>query len=251
MDRRPIFSIVLLAIISVCGLCLWEIHVPNDGREPMEAMADAGNGLDETNTAPKLIAFTFDDGPKAGKTDVLLDELKKRNVQATFFLLGLQIEQYPDIVKRMFEEGHQIGNHTFNHVQLSILDKAGVKSEMEQWEDSYFKIVGEQPYCLRPPFGAVSDAMSEEVNVPMILWSVDTEDWTGKKAQDIADYIIKEAQPGDIILMHDIYDESVKGAILAIDELSQRGYTFVTVDELFQSKNMDLVPGKVYRRVSY
>ena len=81
----------------------------------------------------------------------------------------------------MFEEGHQIGNHTFNHVQLSILDKAGVKSEMEQWEDSYFKIVGEQPYCLRPPFGAVSDAMSEEVNVPMILWSVDTEDWTGKK----------------------------------------------------------------------
>ena len=134
---------------------------------------------------------------------------------------------------------------------MSILDKAGVKSEMEQWEDSYFKIVGEQPYCLRPPFGAVSDAMSEEVNVPMILWSVDTEDWTGKKAQDIADYIIKEAQPGDIILMHDIYDESVKGAILAIDELSQRGYTFVTVDELFQSKNMDLVPGKVYRRVSY
>ena len=205
MDRRSIFLTALLTVIFVCGLCLWEVRVPNDDREPTEAMADAGNDMEQADT----------------------------------------------IVKRMYDEGHQIGNHTYNHVDMSTLDLEGVKSEMEQWEEAYFSIVGEQPYCLRPPFGSVSDAMSEEVGVPMVLWSVDTEDWTGKRAQDIADYIIKEVQPGDIILMHDIYDESVKGAILAIDELSQRGYTFVTVDELFQARNMDLTPGKVYRRASY
>ena len=138
-----------------------------------------------------MIALTFDDGPKAGMTDVLLDELEKRNVKATFFLIGSQAElpENREIIRRMAEDGHQIGCHTYHHVQMTALSENQQKQEILQWYQVVSGIIGDFSYALRPPYGCVNNAVCRSLNVPVILWSVDTEDSTGKSAGEIADYV--------------------------------------------------------------
>ena len=196
----------------------------------------------------KTLALTFDDGPKAGVTDWLLDELEKRNVKATFFLIGSQMEGNETIIQKMYADGHQIGCHTYSHVQLTLLSEQEQKEEILQWYEAVSSVIGDFSYCIRPPYGSVNNNVCDCLNLPVILWSVDTEDWTGKSAETIADYIVSEAGDGDIILLHDIFEESVQGAVMALDELQRRGYTFVTVNELLEQKGMAIKGGSVYRR---
>ena len=136
------------------------------------------------HTAEKIVALTFDDGPKAGMTDVLLDELEKRNVKATFFLIGSQAElpENREIIRRMAEDGHQIGCHTYHHEQMTTLSENQQKQEILQRYQVVSGIIGDFSYALRPPYGCVNNAVCRSLNVPVILWSVDTEDWTGKWA---------------------------------------------------------------------
>ena len=199
-----------------------------------------------------MLALTFDDGPKAGVTDVLLDELKKRNVKVTFFLIGSQADlpENKAIIKKMAEDGHQIGCHTYHHVQMTLLSENEQKQEMMQWYQTVSNIIGDFSYAIRPPYGCVNNAVCKSLNVPVILWSVDTEDWTGKSAEEIADYIISEAKDGDIILLHDIFEESVQGALMALDDLSSKGYTFVTVNDLLTDRGIAMQSGKVYRQAA-
>lgn len=199
-----------------------------------------------------MIALTFDDGPKAGVTDVLLDELEKRNVKATFFLIGSQAEfpENREIIRRMAEDGHQIGCHTYHHVQMTALSENQQKQEILQWYQVVSGIIGDFSYALRPPYGCVNNAVCRSLNVPVVLWSVDTEDWTGKSAGEIADYVISEAKDGDIILLHDIFEESVQGAVMALDDLMRRGYTFVTVNDLLADRGIAIQSGKVYRQAA-
>ncbi|MBB5262931.1 peptidoglycan/xylan/chitin deacetylase (PgdA/CDA1 family) [Catenibacillus scindens] len=210
-----------------------------------------------SESSGKYVAITFDDGPKAGTTDVLLDGLKERGVRATFFLIGKQIDENRDIVVRMAAEGHQIGNHTFNHVNLAQMSDAGACEELTLCYEEIFSAVGagegsegEAYFAIRPPFGEIGASVRENVDSPVILWSVDTRDWTGMGAEDIADYIVKTAGEGDIILLHDIFENSVAGALMAIDTMMENGYTFVTVDEMFENKGISLEPGKVYKKAS-
>ena len=199
-----------------------------------------------------MIALTFDDGPKAGVTDWLLDELEKRNVKVTFFLIGSQADlpENREIIRRMAEDGHQIGCHTYHHVQMTTLSENQQKQEILQWYQVVSGIIGDFSYALRPPYGCVNNAVCRSLNVPVILWSVDTEDWTGKSAGEIADYVISEAKDGDIILLHDIYEESVQGAVMALDDLMRRGYTFVTVNDLLADRGIAIQSGKVYRQAA-
>ena len=199
-----------------------------------------------------MIALTFDDGPKAGVTDWLLDELEKRNVKVTFFLIGSQADlpENREIIRRMAEDGHQIGCHTYHHVQMTTLSENQQKQEILQWYQVVSGIIGDFSYALRPPYGCVNNAVCRSLNVPVILWSVDTEDWTGKSADEIADYVISEAKDGDIILMHDIFEESVQGAVMALDDLMRRGYTFVTVNDLLADRGIAIQSGKVYRQAA-
>lgn len=203
---------------------------------------------DERKT--KTIALTFDDGPKSGVTDWLLEELDKRNVKATFFLIGNQVELDDNdvIVRRMYEDGHQIGCHTYSHVQMTLLSETEQKNEILEWYDTVSEIIGDFSYCIRPPYGSVNNNLCTCLDIPIILWSVDTRDWTGKQAADIADYIVSEAEDGDIILLHDIFEESVHGAVAAVDRLRELGYDFVTVDELLVKKGITEEGGKVYRK---
>ena len=199
-----------------------------------------------------MIALTFDDGPKAGVTDWLLDELEKRNVKVTFFLIGSQADlpENREIIRRMAEDGHQIGCHTYHHVQMTTLSENQQKQEILQWYQVVSGIIGDFSYVLRPPYGCVNNAVCRSLNVPVILWSVDTEDWTGKSAGEIADYVISEAKDGDIILLHDIFEESVQGAVMALDDLMRRGYTFVTVNDLLADRGIAIQSGKVYRQAA-
>lgn len=196
----------------------------------------------------KLVALTFDDGPKAGTTDVLLEGLKERGVKATFFLIGMQIKDNKDIVAQMYADGHQIGNHTFEHVNLADYSEDGQQCQLLLCSETLSWVIGKNPDFVRPPYGEISDGLKSEVDTPIILWSVDTKDWTGKKRNEISDYIMKHVRPGDIILMHDIYKESVAGALMAVDALKAQGYEFVTVGEMFDAYDIPLEAGKIYRK---
>lgn len=200
----------------------------------------------------RTVALTFDDGPKRGVTDWLLDELEKRDVKATFFLIGSQVEREENdrTIRRMYEDGHQIGCHTYNHVQMTLLSETEQKKEILKWYEAVSGVIGDFSYCIRPPFGSVNNNVCACMDIPIILWSVDTRDWTGKLADEIADYIVSEAKDGDIILLHDIFEESVQGAVAAVDRLKKQGYDFVTVDELLTRKNIQEEGGKVYRKAA-
>lgn len=201
----------------------------------------------QNQTSAKQVAITFDDGPKQGTTELLLDGLKERNVQATFFLIGMQIDDNKALIKRMCQEGHQIGNHTFNHKSLTELDNQGQKTQLLLCSEAIRQNTWSDTVCVRPPYGQLNEAIKGWINAPIILWSVDTMDWTGKSAEEICRYIVDTVQPGDIILLHDIYEESVEGALQAIDCLLSNGYSCVTVEQLFKNKGITLENGKVYR----
>ena len=244
------FMAVLLAAgylaAGIYGLKLYGAQTASAGVTETEQSEQAEEA--SQIEARHLIALTFDDGPKAGTTDVLLDGLRERGVHATFFLIGMQIENNADIIKQMAEDGHQIGNHTFGHKNLSELTDAEQKQQLVLCREEITRTIPENRVCVRPPYGAVNDRIKSWISAPIILWSVDTRDWTGKKAEQIADYVVGEVKPGDIVLMHDIYKESVEGALMAIDALKAQGYEFVTVEELFAAENVSLENGKVYRK---
>ena len=196
---------------------------------------------------PQYIALTFDDGPSPETTEHLLDGLKERGAHATFFLIGEQIDGMEDVVTRMRDEGHQVGNHTYSHTRLDRGSAAGL-GELGKADAQLCEALGEGEYWVRPPWGFVSDTIKKSVSVPLIYWSVDTEDWRSRNADLIAHTIVENAQNGDIVLLHDIYSESVDAALRAIDTLSAQGYQFVTVEELFSRCGVTPLSGHFYVR---
>lgn len=243
MERVKDWLWALGLMLIICGSVLYFGNY-------IEGAAQSGNTGAKAQAAAdvKVAALTFDDGPKAGTTDVLLDGLKERDVKATFFLIGMQVKGNEAIVEQMYRDGHQIGNHTFEHVNLKDYSEDGQKCQLLLCDEAVSGVIGRKPHFIRPPFGEISDSLKSWVKAPIVMWSVDTKDWTGKTAPDIADYIVKNIQPGDIVLLHDIYKESVKGALMAVDTLKRQGYEFVTVEELFECYDIPMENGKVYKK---
>lgn len=180
----------------------------------------------------KKVAITFDDGPDAKTTALLLDGLKARKVHATFFVIGEKAEQNPELIRRMSEEGHLIGNHTYSHVQLNALSSNQACSQVKAANDVIEGITGQEVIYLRPPYGEWSHKKDCPQNMIAVYWDVDPLDWKRTDTEQIAADILRQVKPGDIILLHDIYKASVQAAFLVIDELQRQGYEFVTVDEL-------------------
>lgn len=201
---------------------------------------------DISEASERVVALTFDDGPKIGKTEALLKMLKEKNVQATFFLIGAQAEAEPELVKRMCIEGHQIGMHTYTHVDLGSMNEAEQRKEIEDTQKVLENISGKTQFLLRPPFGRINDTLEAWVPCPMILWSIDTRDWTGRDGGEIVLDVCEHIKDGDIILMHDISENGLEAAAGIIDELKWMGYTFLTIDQLFELKKIPLEDGKVY-----
>lgn len=178
------------------------------------------------------IAITFDDGPHPYYTEQLLDGLKERNVHATFFVTGEHAELHPDIIERMNEEGHLIGNHTYSHIQLRKGNIETFKEELVKTNEVISKITGEDVLFVRPPYGAWEKSLESELNMFPVLWTIDPLDWCSNDADCITRKILSKAEENAIILMHDSYAPTVTAALRVIDELQKQGYEFVTVDEI-------------------
>lgn len=195
----------------------------------------------------RCIALTFDDGPSPQTTAVLLDGLEARGAHATFFLIGEQIAGNEDLVRRMKNEGHQVGGHSFTHARLDAADAAAL-AEIQKTDDALRAVLGNGEYWVRPPWGFASDALKRSVSVPLIYWTLDTMDWSVRNRDLVAHHIIENAKSGDIVLLHDPYETSVEAALQAIDVLSKQGYEFVTLDELFSCVGITPQAGHFYLR---
>lgn len=180
----------------------------------------------------KKIALTFDDGPDGRYTALLLDGLKKRNVKATFFIMGEKAEEYPELVKRMKEEGHLIGNHTYSHMQLSKGREEQFKQELQRTSEIVEKLTGEYTEFVRPPYGTWEKRFEDELNMFPVLWTVDPLDWCSNDASCVTRKVVGRVKENDIILLHDQYKSSVTAALNIVDILQKEGYEFVTVEEI-------------------
>lgn len=228
--------------LLVLALLLSLFSVAGSRKETMQA--DAPARVEDTTP---LIALTFDDGPRRDTTTKLLDGLAERGVPATFFLIGEQLIGNEDIVRRMDEEGHQIGIHTYDHVLLTGLNQADFDAQVGKTRQMLKNILGHNDFVLRPPYGLYDEGVQAKAECSIILWSIDPEDWGDKNPERIVRHIVDNAEDGDVVLLHDIYPTSVEAALRVVDELHAKGYLFVTVDQLFAARGIELQAGEVYR----
>lgn len=197
----------------------------------------------KAQTDQKMIALTFDDGPDERFTPEILAVLKKHNVKATFFLLGMRVNKYPHVAKQIYNEGHIVGNHTYWHPELT---KTGVENmvwEVKQNEEKIKSVINVKTDLFRAPYGALNDELVRkigEMNYRGVGWSVDSEDWKGLSADEIKKNVLNEVHPGAIILMHSAghWTQDLSGTAESLEELipylRKRGYEFVTVPEILE-----------------
>lgn len=191
----------------------------------------------------KCVALTFDDGP--GKfTDKLLDELSEAKAPATFFMVGQNIAKYPDTVKRMVAEGHELGSHTWDHSDITTLTKEKIEHEVQWTDEALEKASGQKATALRPPYGSHGAVYDRLIPYPLMLWDVDTLDWKHHDPVKTVDIAMKEVKPGSVILMHDIHESSVQAVPNLVSKLTDAGYRLVTIEQLFAGT--DFLPGKTY-----
>ncbi len=185
----------------------------------------------------KYVALTFDDGPRPDVTPRILDTLKKHDAKATFFMLGSQVEYYPSLANKVEEAGHDIGNHTMNHQDLSILDSNKIKEEAQKSSRIIEKATGQKPTLLRPPYGAWNDSVkrvTKEMGVPMVMWSVDSLDWKSRNAAAVNEEVMSNVAPGSIVLLHDIHPSTADALPQLLSSLEEQGYQMVTVSQLLE-----------------
>ncbi len=192
----------------------------------------------------KMVALTYDDGPSA-HTQTILDVLKQYNSVATFFVVGECVPRYPDAVKRAYEIGCEIGNHTYNHKILTKIDAASMKSQVSKTNEAVKKITGVSPVVMRPPGGGCSDTVKKTVAMPLILWSIDTLDWKTRNSAATQAAVLNNVRDGDIVLMHDLHGPTAEASKVIIPELVKRGYQLVTVSELADCRG-GMSKGTVY-----
>jgi peptidoglycan/xylan/chitin deacetylase (PgdA/CDA1 family) len=183
-----------------------------------------------------IVALTFDDGPHPTNTPRLLDILRENEAHATFYLIGTQVVRYPDIVRRIVAEGHEVGNHTWRHPALSQLADAAVLREIDRTTEAIWQATGMVPFTMRPPYGAITQRQTrmihEHRNLPSVMWSVDPQDWRRPGSSVVASRIVSAANSGAIILAHDIHAPTVAAVPAALAGLRERGFQFVTMSEM-------------------
>ncbi|WP_144207433.1 polysaccharide deacetylase family protein [Streptococcus constellatus] len=180
----------------------------------------------------KLVALTFDDGPNAATTPQALDILSKYHVKGTFFMLGKNVAGNEQLVKRVHDEGHEIGNHSWSHPQLPILSLEQAKKQIADTQVALRAVIGESPKLMRPPYGAINDTIRNAIDMSFIMWNVDSLDWKNRNTMSIMQQVKKQTAAGSIILMHDIHQTTINALPSVIEYLQKNGYTFVTVSEL-------------------
>ncbi|WP_342505395.1 polysaccharide deacetylase family protein [Sporosarcina sp. FSL K6-2383] len=224
-----------------------EVEKPDDGTTPdvnappsnEEQIRDIDQNSGGTplhdgtgETIVKKVALTFDDGPDPKVTTQILDTLQKYNAKATFFMLGSRVEYYPDIAKNVKDAGHELGNHTWNHPDLTKADSEKIGNEINRTSTIIETVTGTKATAFRPPYGAVNQKVSSQTGLPVVLWDVDTLDWKHRNANRLLMKVKEETKDGSIILMHDIHQSTADGLDAVLAYLQSEGYIFVTVSEL-------------------
>ena len=202
-----------------------------------------------TLDSPPLVALTFDDGPRSSTTGPLLDGLALREVPATFFLVGNRIPGNEDLVRRMAAEGHQIGIHTYDHVELKGLSRQDFDLQVGKTRALITRLAGDGSYWLRPPYGFLDRNAGSWCGGPVILWSVDPEDWKDDDVDRIVAAVVEHVSDGDIILLHDLFPSSGQAALSIVDTLLERGFCFVTVEQLMEARGVTPEAGARYRKI--
>jgi peptidoglycan-N-acetylglucosamine deacetylase len=182
------------------------------------------------------IAMTFDDGPSATLTPKLVDLLAARHIKATFFVIGENVAEHPEIVARAAREGHEIGNHSWSHPNFAKMSDESVRRQLQQTDDAIKNATGKRPTLLRPPYGSITARQKrwihDEFGYKIILWDVDPLDWKRPGPAVVRNRILKETRPGSIVLSHDIHPGTIEAMPSTFDELEAKGFRFVTVSEL-------------------
>lgn len=180
----------------------------------------------------KVVALTFDDGPYGPVTWKLLDLLDRYNAKATFYVVGYKVDDYPELVRDIAARGHGIGIHSTDHKSLTKMTDAQIMSDIFGLRDKIEKVCGVRPNTMRPVGGAVNQRIADLLNMPVIIWDCDPNDWKYRDADRISEYVLNHVKSGDIVLSHDLYQTTYEAYEKIIPELAAQGYRFVTVEEL-------------------
>ncbi len=240
--------VVIMGVAAILDLCDLTVSKLQDSANiiTIAPMSRHVRATERVLEGKKLVALTFDDGPSAATTPLLLDTLWQKDVNATFFMLGNMAKNNPDLVKQVEKNWHEVASHTMAHQNLVRLSVPAVQSDINDSSAVFQDILGHKISLTRPPYGNVNDIVRDNVGTPIILWSVDSEDWKNKNVDSIISVTMSEVHDGAIILMHDIYPTSVEAVPILIDTLRNDGYEFVTVSELAKIRGVTLSPGTVY-----
>ncbi len=197
------------------------------------------------DTSKKLIAFSFDDGPKRGNTERILEALEKQNFRASFFILGQNAKEYPDIVEKIYKSGNEVSGHSWSHPLLTKLSQQEIREQQDKMNDAIYKACGTSAVSFRPPYGGIDENVKKIIDGPLILWNVDTLDWKTRNAKSTEKVILEKAKDGDIVLMHDIHKQTVEAVENVLPILKKKGYEVCTVSELLEAKGVKAGKGDV------
>jgi len=218
--------------------------LPTQQNPDIDLPSGFGKGIGVTHsrglTSHRYIAMTYDDGPHAKNTPRLLDILRQRNIKATFYVIGKNVDMYPHLTRRIVAEGHEIGNHTYTHPNLKTLSDTQVVGEMTRTRTAIVKATGVQPRTMRPPYGAIYQRQREMImrrfGYPTIMWAVDPRDWQRPGVSVVTSRILKQTTNGAIVLAHDLHAPTVDAMPGTLDGLLAKGFKFVTVSQLLTDK---------------
>ncbi len=187
------------------------------------------------------IGMTFDDGPHPTNTPALLDILKARNIRATFYVIGWRVAKNPEIVKRIVDEGHELGNHTWSHPALAGVGKTRLFREIDRTNEAIYNAVRMVPVTMRSPYGSLTTAQAKLIHAERglitTMWSVDPEDWRRPGSSVVANRIVSRSKNGSIVLSHDIHSPTIRAMPAALDGLVERGFEFSTLSMLIGARD--------------
>lgn len=250
-----VVMILLLSIVKIYST----VKNNRSGEEPnaqqVQATASPAPESVETAAQPtpapvvrdKAVALTFDDGPSRANDGKIVETLQKYGAHATFFVLGDRARVDGDILQMYLAAGCEIGSHSWNHPQLSKMKWDRIERQLSKTNKTVSKLTGGyQIQLLRPPYGSISKTMRKKLDMPMILWSLDTLDWKTRNTKKIFREVRKEVKDGDIILMHDIYSTTADAVEKVVPWLQNKGYDILTVSELMERKGKNIEGGSAY-----
>lgn len=222
--QQKIFNLGMACVFIFVGMLLY--------REPAS---------ESVFTEKKYVALTYDDGPSRLTTQALVELLNKYDASATFFINGNHANENKELVKHIYENGNEIGNHTLDHVWLTKASQEERERQIYGNESLLQFLSGQQGDMLvRPPYGDIDEAILRDFDLPFIMWSVDSRDWEVKNATSIQDNVFSHIEDGDIIIMHDGYTSTIEATEEILKRMSREGFEVVSVSELFELKNKEI-----------